>query len=62
MKNYITEEMWNELESILMKAEIPYHVKWDSHWDGLSTDVVYDKCITIEPAIIQKEVSRNVIK
>lgn len=54
MKNYITEEMWNELESILMKAEIPYHVKWD----GLSTDVVYDKCITI----IQKEVSRNVIK
>lgn len=62
MKNYITEETWKELETVLMKAEVPYRVEWDSHWDGVSDTVTYDKYIVIEPAVVQKEVKRDVIK
>lgn len=56
MKNHISEKMWEKLEAALMEAQIPYSVTWDSHWDGVSDSVTYDKYITIQPAIVQKEV------
>ena len=55
MKNYITEKDWEALESLLMKAEIPYYVSFDSHVHDDMEHVTYDKCIRIEPIIIQKE-------
>lgn len=55
MKNYITEENWKVLESLLMKAEIPYHVSFDSHVHDDMEHVTYDKYIRIEPIVVQKK-------
>ena len=54
MKHYITEKEWAALEEILMKAEIPYSVSWDSHVHETMTEVTHDKYIRIEPIIIQR--------
>ena len=55
MKHYITEKDWVVLESLLMKAEIPYYVSFDSHVHEDMEHVTYDKHIRIEPIVIQKE-------
>jgi hypothetical protein len=54
MKHYITETEWQELEELLMKAEIPYNVSWDSHAHTVDDEVTYDKYIRIEPIVIQR--------
>ena len=54
MKHYITEKEWAALEEILMRAEIPYNVTWDSHVHESLTEVTHDKYIRIEPIIIQR--------
>lgn len=54
MKHYITEKDWVALEELLMKAEIPYYVSFDSHVNDTMDHVTYDKHIRIEPAVIQK--------
>ena len=54
MKHYITEVEWSNLEELLMKAEIPYSVSFDSHAADSMDTVTYDKYIRIEPIIIQK--------
>ena len=54
MKHYITENDWTALEELLMKAEIPYNVSWDSHGHEGDDDVTYDKYIRIEPIVIQR--------
>ena len=56
MKHYITEKEWHTLEEILMKAEIPYNVSFDSHVSESMDTCTYDKYIRIEPIIIQKTV------
>lgn len=56
MKNHINEAMWKKLEEALMEAQVPYSITWDSHWDGISDTMVYDKHIRVEPMILQKEV------
>ena len=53
MKHYITKEEFVQLEEILMKAEIPYYVFFNSHACGDMKNVTYDKCIKIEPIVIQ---------
>lgn len=59
MKYYIAEKEWAALEELLMKAEIPYNVSWDSHQHSSDNDVTYDKYIRIEPIVIQKIVTRE---
>ena len=54
MKHYITEKDWDVLETLLMKAEIPYCVSFDSHVHEDMEHVTYDKYIRIEPIVIQK--------
>lgn len=54
MKHYITENEWHALEELLMKAEIPYSVSFDSHVNDTMEHVTYDKYIRIEPIIIQR--------
>ena len=54
MKHYITEKEWIALEELLMKAEIPYNVSWDSHVHESSDEVTHDKYIRIEPIVIQR--------
>lgn len=54
MKYYIAEKEWVVLEELLMKAEIPYSVSWDSHVHASDDGVTYDKFIKIEPIVIQK--------
>lgn len=54
MKHYITEKEWTALEELLMKAEIPYNVSWDSHVCESMSTVIHDKYIRIEPIIIQR--------
>jgi hypothetical protein len=56
MKHYISGEDWAALESLLMRAEIPYYVSFDSHVHEDMEHATYDKYIRIEPIIIQKEV------
>jgi hypothetical protein len=56
MKHYITEKDWVALEELLMKAEIPYYVSFDSHANDTLDHVTYDKHIRIEPVVIQKVV------
>lgn len=56
MKHYISEKDWLALEELLMSAEIPYSVSFDSHVSDSLETVTYDKYIRIEPIIIQKEV------
>ena len=56
MKHYITDKEWIALEELLMRAEIPYTVSFDSHVSEAMNTVTYDKYIRIEPIIIQKEV------
>lgn len=53
MKHYITEKNFEQLEEILMKAEIPYYVSFDSRINENMTKVTYDKYIKIEPIVIQ---------
>ena len=53
MKHYITEKNWEDLKSLLMKAEIPYHVSFDSHVHEDLEHVTYDTYIRIEPIVIQ---------
>ena len=55
MKHYITEKDWEGLETLLMKAEIPYCVSFDSHVHEDMEHVTYDKYIRIEPIVIQKQ-------
>lgn len=54
MKHYITENEWTALEELLMKAEIPYSVSFDSHANDTLEHITYDKYIRIEPIIIQR--------
>ena len=54
MKHYISEKEWTALEEVLMRAEIPYNVSWDSHVHESDNDVTHDKYIRIEPIIIQR--------
>ena len=54
MKHYITEKDCAALEEILMKAEIPYNVSWDSHVNESMSSVTYDKYIRIEPIVINR--------
>lgn len=54
MKHYITENDWQALEELLMRAEIPYSVSFDSHVNDTMEHVTYDKYIRIEPIIIQR--------
>ena len=54
MKHYITENDWTALEELLMKAEIPYSVSFDSHVNDTLEHVTYDKYIRIEPIVIQR--------
>ena len=56
MKHYITEKEWTALEELLMKAQIPYSVSFDSHVSASMETVTYDKYVRIEPIIIQKTV------
>ena len=56
MKHYISEKEWLALEELIMRAEIPYSVSFDSHVSDSLETVTYDKYIRIEPIIIQKEV------
>ena len=56
MKHYISEKEWPALEELLMKAEIPYSVSFDSHVSESLETVTYDKYIRIEPIVIQKTV------
>lgn len=53
MKHYITEKEWAALEEVLMRAEIPYSVSWDSHISEGLDQVTHDKYIRIEPMVIQ---------
>ena len=53
MKHYITEKEWAALEEVLMRAEIPYSVSWDSHISEGLDQATYDKHIRIEPMVIQ---------
>lgn len=53
MKHYITEKDFEQLEEILMKAEIPYYVSFDSHINEEMTKVTYDKYIRIEKIVIK---------
>lgn len=55
MKHYINEAMWAKIEQVLMEAEIPFHVSFDSHVNEALDTITYDKYIRIEPFIIQKE-------
>lgn len=55
MKHYISEEDWAALEPLLMRAEIPYYVSFDSHVHEDMEHVTYDKYIRIEPIVIQKK-------
>jgi hypothetical protein len=52
MKHYISEKEWLVLEELLMRAEIPYNVSFDSHVSDSLDTVTYDKYIRIEPIII----------
>ena len=54
MKHYITEKEWAALEEVLMRAEIPYSVSFDSHVSESMEEVTYDKYIRIEPMVIQR--------
>ena len=54
MKHYITGNDWTALEELLMKAEIPYSVSFDSHVNDTLEHVTYDKYIRIEPIVIQR--------
>jgi hypothetical protein len=54
MKHYITEHEWEAIEELLMKAEIPYSVSWDSHAHECDDEVTHDKYIRIEPIVIQR--------
>ncbi len=56
MNNYITAADWAEIEKALMKAQIPYHVSFDSHVSEDYQTITYDRRITIEPFTIQTEV------
>lgn len=56
MKHYISEKEWLALEELLMRAEIPYNVSFDSHVSDSLDTATYDKYIRIEPIVIQKEV------
>lgn len=56
MKHYISEKEWLALEELLMRAEIPYSVSFDSHVNDSLDTMTCDKYIRIEPIIIQKEV------
>lgn len=55
MKHYITEKSWEALKTLLMQAEIPYHVSFDSHVHEDLEHVTYDTYIRIEPIVIQKK-------
>ena len=55
MKHYISEKEWLALEKLLMRAEIPYHVSFDSHVTDSPDVVIYDKYIQIDPFTIQKK-------
>ena len=53
MKTIVLESDWTAIEELLMKAEIPYSVSFDSHANDTQDTVVYDKYIHIEPIVIQ---------
>lgn len=54
MKNYINPAEWAELENALKKAQIPYSVRWDSHFSEDLETMTYDKYVYIEPVIVQE--------
>jgi hypothetical protein len=56
MKLYISEEDLAVLEPLLIKAEIPYYVSFDSHVNEDMEYVTIETYICIEPVIVQKEV------
>lgn len=59
MKHYISEKEWLALEALLMRAEIPYRVSFDSHVTDSPDVVIYDKYIQIDPITIQKKVKNE---
>ena len=52
----VSSKAWDAIEEVLMKAEIPYKVTFDSH--GVPGKNIYDKIITIDSfkIIITEEV------
>lgn len=56
MKNCINHADWDELQRVLMKMEIPYHVSFDSHVSEGFDTITYDTYIRIEPIVVQTEV------
>lgn len=59
MKNLICEKDWEMVKETLMRAQIPFHTSFDSHWDGESENVYYDERIVVEPFTIQRKRSIN---
>lgn len=59
MKHYITEKDWTAIEELLMRAEVPYSVSFDSHVNDTMEHVTYDKYIRIEPMVIQERMEAN---
>jgi hypothetical protein len=55
MKLYISEEDLAVLEPLLIKAEIPYYVSFDSHVNEDMEYVTIETYICIEPIVNQKK-------
>lgn len=55
MKNHVTKEEWDQIKEVLMRAQVPFHTTFDSHWDGKTENVLFDERITVEPFMIQHE-------
>lgn len=53
MKNYITAEDWKAIETVLMRAQVPFHTSFDTHVNDTMDKITYDKYVRVEPFIIQ---------
>lgn len=51
----VSHEEWERIERLLMEAEVPYSVSFDSHIMN-ECCVIYDKMIEIKPFKIQVKV------
>lgn len=56
MKIYVNAAQWAAIEKVLMEAEVPYHVSFDSHVSEDLQTITYDRYIRIEPIVLQEEV------
>lgn len=52
-QNPVTKEEMERIKEALMLAQVPYSITWDSHWDGVSNEVVYDERIIVPPFTYQ---------